>query len=112
MLQILQLLVSDREDHRAERQANLATLQQIAQMANNNNNQGNGNHDNPGSNKLKNFQNTNPPMFSKTEKPLDANDWLQSMENNLEVAGVEPAEKVLYATHNLSGPVRAWWNSA
>ena len=52
MLQILQMLVADREAGRTERQANLATLQQIAQMANNN--QGNGNHDHPGS-KLKNF---------------------------------------------------------
>ena len=30
MLQILQMLVSDREAERAERQANLATLQHIA----------------------------------------------------------------------------------
>ena len=52
MLQILQMLVADREAGRTERQANLATLQHIAQMANNN--QGNGNHDHPGS-KLKNF---------------------------------------------------------
>ncbi|KAK1612729.1 hypothetical protein QYE76_036402 [Lolium multiflorum] len=74
------------------------------------NNQGHGNHDHPGS-KLKNFQNTNPPMFSKTEEPLDADDWLQTMENNLEVAG-EAAEKVLFATHYLSGPARAWWTSA
>ena len=37
MLQILQMLVADREVERAERQANLATLQQIAQIANNNN---------------------------------------------------------------------------
>src|SRR4051812_10734761 len=110
MLQILQLLVSDREAERAERQANLATLQYIAQMATNNN-QGHGHQDNPGS-KLKNFQNTNPPVFSKTEEPLDADDWLQSMENNLEVAGVEAAEKVLFATHYLAGPARAWWNSA
>ncbi|KAK1682236.1 hypothetical protein QYE76_043084 [Lolium multiflorum] len=34
------------------------------------------------------------------------------MENNLEVAGVEAAEKVLFATHYLSGPARAWWTSA
>ncbi|KAK1628464.1 hypothetical protein QYE76_002779 [Lolium multiflorum] len=34
------------------------------------------------------------------------------MENNLEVAGVEAAEKVLFATHYLLGPARAWWNSA
>ncbi|KAK1660610.1 hypothetical protein QYE76_048769 [Lolium multiflorum] len=90
MMQLLQTMMADREAERAERQANLAALQQIAQ-----NNQGHGNHDHPGS-KLKNFQNTNPPMFNKTEEPLDADDWLQTMENNLEVAGVE-AEKV--ATH-------------
>ncbi|KAK1558147.1 hypothetical protein QYE76_000066 [Lolium multiflorum] len=106
MMQMLQMMMEDREATRAERQANLAALQQIAQ-----NNQGHGNHDHPGL-KLKNFQNTNPPMFSKTEEPLDADDWLQTMENNLEVAGVEAAEKVLFATHYLSGPARAWWTSA
>ncbi|KAK1648538.1 hypothetical protein QYE76_066343 [Lolium multiflorum] len=106
MMQLLQTMMADREAERAERQANLAALQQIAQ-----NNQGHGNHDHPGS-KLKNFQNTNPPMFSKTEEPLDADDWLQTIENNLEVAGVEAAEKVLFATHYLSGPARAWWTSA
>lgn len=106
MMQMIQMMMEDREAARAERQANIAVLQQIAQ-----NNQGHGNHDHPGS-KLKNFQNTNPPMFSKTEEPLDADDWLQTMENNLEVAGVEAAEKVLFATHYLSGPARAWWTSA
>ncbi|KAK1606221.1 hypothetical protein QYE76_029894 [Lolium multiflorum] len=106
MMQLLQTMMADREAERAERQANLAALQQIAQ-----NNQGHGNHDHPGS-KLKNFQNTNPPMFSKTEEPLDADDWIQTIENNLEVAGVEAAEKVLFATHYLSGPARAWWTSA
>ncbi|KAK1648293.1 hypothetical protein QYE76_066098 [Lolium multiflorum] len=104
MMQLLQTLLADREDERAERQANIAALQQIA-------NQGHGNHDHPGS-KLKNFQNTNPPVFSKTEEPLDADDWLQTMENNLEVAGVDENEKVLFATHYLAGPARAWWTSA
>ena len=109
MLQILQMLVADREAGRAAQEANLAALQQIAQMAQNN--QGKENHDHPGS-KLKNFQNTNPPMFSRSEEPLDADDWLKTMENNLEVAGVEEADKVLFATHYLSGPARAWWSSA
>ncbi|KAK1696348.1 hypothetical protein QYE76_013045 [Lolium multiflorum] len=103
MLQLLQTMLADRETERAERQANLTALQNIA-------NQGHGNHDHPGS-KLKNFQNTNPPVFSKTEEPLDADDWLQTMENNLEVAGVEANEKVLFATHYLAGPARAWWTS-
>ncbi|KAK1682597.1 hypothetical protein QYE76_043445 [Lolium multiflorum] len=106
MMQLLQTLMADREAERAERQANIAALQQIAQ-----NNQGHGNHDHPGS-KLKNFQNTNPPVFSKTEEPLDAYDWLHTMENNLEVTGVEANDKVLFATHYLAGPARAWWTSA
>ena len=33
------------------------------------------------------------------------------MENNLEVAGVEANEKVLFATHYLARDVRAWLNS-
>ncbi|KAK1621142.1 hypothetical protein QYE76_026659 [Lolium multiflorum] len=104
MMQMLQIMLEDREAERAKRQANIATLQQLA------NNPGHGNHDHPGS-KLKNFQNTNPPVFSKTEEPLDADDWLQTMENNLEVAGVDNQEKVLFATHYLAGPARAWWTS-
>ena len=80
MLQILQNLIADREASRAERQANLATLQQIAQMALNN--QGHGNQDHHGS-KLKKFQNTNPPIFNQSENPLDADDWLQTMEKQL-----------------------------
>ncbi|KAK1611240.1 hypothetical protein QYE76_034913 [Lolium multiflorum] len=106
LVQMLQLMMEDREAERAERHANITALQQLAQ-----NNQGHGNHDHPGS-KLKNFQNTNPPVFSKTEEPLDADDWLQTMENNLEVAGVEDNDKVLFATHYLAGPARAWWTSA
>src|SRR5215217_6120556 len=106
MMQLLQTLMADRETDRAERQASLAALQQLA-----NNQQGHGHHDHPGS-KLKNFQNTNPPVFSKTEEPLDADDWLQTMENNLEVAGVDENEKVLFATHYLAGTARAWWTSA
>ena len=51
-------------------------------------------------------------MFSRSEEPLDADDWLKTMENNLEVAGVEEADKVLFVTHYLSGPARAWWSSA
>ncbi|XP_071682171.1 uncharacterized protein [Lolium perenne] len=33
------------------------------------------------------------------------------MENNFEVAGVEANEMVLFATHYLAGPARAWWTS-
>jgi hypothetical protein len=84
-----------------------------------NHNNGNGNGHGEGENngngdhrsKLRSFQNTNPPMFTKFEEPLDADDWLRTMENNLEVAGVGEHEKVLYTTHYLAGAARAWWDS-
>ncbi|XP_071680501.1 uncharacterized protein [Lolium perenne] len=112
MAQLLRLMMEDREAARAERQASLATLQHLAQIATgnaNNNNGGDGNAD-PRS-KLKDFQSTNPPIFSKCTEPLDADDWLRTIENNLEVAGVGDNEKVLFATHYLSGPARAWWEN-
>jgi hypothetical protein len=105
MAQVLWLMLEDREAARAERQANLATLQHLAQIAtttnnNNNNNGGNGN-DEP-QNKLRDFRNSNPPTFSKSIEPLDADDWLRTIENKLEYAGVGVNDKVLYATHFLA----------
>jgi hypothetical protein len=84
-------MMEDREAARAERQATLAILQQLATANNNNNNAGNG-KEAPRS-QLKAFQNTNPPVFSKCIEPLDADDWLGTIENNLEVAGVRDNEK-------------------
>ena len=55
--------------------------------------------------------NTNPPVFTRVVEPLDADDWLHTIENNLEVAGVAANDKVLYATHFLAGPARTWWET-
>jgi hypothetical protein len=100
-------MLEDREAARAERQANLATLQHLAQMATNHNNHGGSANDEPQS-KLRDFQNSNPPIFSKSTEPLDADDWLRTIENKLEYAGVGANEKVLYATHFLAGASGAW----
>ena len=96
-------MMEDRQATRAESAATLAALQQLAQNNANNNNNNNG--------KLKNFQNTNPPVFTRLVEPLDADDWLHTIENNLEVAGVAANDKVLYATHFLAGPARTWWET-
>jgi hypothetical protein len=50
-------------------------------------------------------------VFSKCTAPLDADNWLRTIENNLEVAAVGDNKKVLLATHFLAGPARAWWEN-
>jgi hypothetical protein len=107
---MLELMMEDREAARAERQANLATLQHLAQIATNHNNNG-GNGDDEPRTKLRDFQNSNPPTFTKSTEPLDADDWLCTIENKLEYVGVGPNEKVLYATHFLAGAAGAWWEN-
>ena len=44
-------------------------------------------------------------------EPLDADDWLRTIGNNLEVAAVDENDKVLFATHFLAGPARTWWET-
>jgi hypothetical protein len=83
MEQLLRLMLEDREAMRAEHQANLATLQHLAQIATHHNNNG-GN---------------------------DADDWIRTIENKLEYAGVGANEKVLYATHFLAGAAGTWWEN-
>ncbi|XP_071674272.1 uncharacterized protein [Lolium perenne] len=113
MTQILRLLMEDRQRARAESEANIAALRQIAQATagNRNNEAGEGHGEEAPRSRLRDFQNTNPPVFSKCVAPLDADDWLRTIENNLEVAAVGDHEKVLLATHFLSGPARAWWEN-
>jgi hypothetical protein len=110
------MMMEDRAAARDERQANLAALQQIFQLAagNRNNNNDEDQEDNGNEarhSKLRDFQNTNPPMFSRCKEPLDAGDWLRTIENDLQVANVGDNENVLYATHYLAGQARAWWIS-
>jgi hypothetical protein len=50
-------------------------------------------------------------VFSKCTAPLDADDWLRTIENNLEVAAVGENKKVILATHFLAAPARAWWDN-
>src|SRR6185369_13909397 len=108
----------ERQAAREERQAHLAALQQLTanfqnnnNNNNNNNNGGNGNGDGNQRSILGDFQKTNPPTYSKGLHPLEADDWLRTLDNNLEVAVVGENEKVLYATHYLAGPARAWWET-
>jgi hypothetical protein len=58
----------------------------------------------PPRNRLGEFQRTKPPTFSQAMEPMDADDCLKSVVKKLRVVQCRDREKVLLATHQLSGP--------
>jgi hypothetical protein len=61
--------------------------------------------------RLGEFQRTKSPTFSQAMEPMDDDDWLKSMEKKLQVVQCNNREKVLLASHQLSGPAADWWDA-
>jgi hypothetical protein len=61
--------------------------------------------------RLEDFQLTKPPTFSYVVEPIDADDWLMSVEKKLQVVQCNNREKMLLASHQLSGPAANWWDA-
>jgi hypothetical protein len=61
--------------------------------------------------KLGEFQRTKPPTFSHSNEPMDADDWLKTIEKKLQVVQCNNREKVLFASHQLDGPTADWWDA-
>jgi hypothetical protein len=62
----------------------------------------------PPRDRLGDFQRTKPPTFSQAMEPMDADDCLKSIEKKLQVVQCNNHEKVLLASHQLSGPAANW----
>src|SRR4051812_30295405 len=50
----------------------------------------------------------NPPVFRCSSEPLDADDWLCSIERKLETAHVAPGDRAMFAAYFLEGAVGEW----
>jgi hypothetical protein len=61
--------------------------------------------------RLRYFQCTKPPTFSHVVELMDADDWLKSIEKKLQVVQCNNHERVLLASHQLSGPTTDWWDA-
>ena len=44
-----------------------------------------------------------PPVFTYSTDPMEADDWLQAVERQLNIAQCNDIEKVLYASGQLQG---------
>jgi hypothetical protein len=65
----------------------------------------------PPRDRLGDFQCTKAPAFSQPVEPMDAKDWLNSVEKKLQVVHCNNREKVLLASHQLSSPIADWWDA-
>jgi hypothetical protein len=54
---------------------------------------------------------TCPNTFSQAKDPMDAEDWLKSVEKKLEIAQCIDREKVYFAAHQLFGTAADWWET-
>jgi hypothetical protein len=65
----------------------------------------------PPRDRLGDFQHTKLPTFSYAVELMDVDDWLKSIEKKLQVVQCNNREKVLLASHQLSGPAADWWDA-
>jgi hypothetical protein len=65
----------------------------------------------PPRDRLGDFLCTKPPTFSHSVEPMDANDWLRTVEKKLQVVQCNNREKVLLASHQLIEPTADWWDT-
>src|SRR3954462_11177517 len=52
-----------------------------------------------------------PPVFRCSFEPLEADDWLRSIERKLETAHVAPNDRVMFAVYFLEGAAGEWWRT-
>jgi hypothetical protein len=55
------------------------------------------------------FTDTHPPVFSKADEPLEADDWLRTMEQKFELLQCTEYQKPLFVAQQLRGAAGAWW---
>jgi hypothetical protein len=57
------------------------------------------------------FMRGHPPTSAHSSDPMDAEDWLCTMERELHTAQYDDREKVLYGPRLLRGAAQSWWES-
>ena len=55
------------------------------------------------------FTDTRPPVFTKADEPLEADDWLRTMEHKFDLIPCTKYQKPIFAAQQLRGAAGAWW---
>jgi hypothetical protein len=54
------------------------------------------------------FTDTQPPVFTKADEPLEADDWLRTMEQKFDLMECSEYQKPVFVAQHLRGAARAW----
>ena len=96
-------------------QAQLMQMMTQFIAARNNNNQNNHNNNPPPPpppvDRLARFLSLKPAKFSSVSEPIEADDWLRSINKDLVTCECTEAEKVTFTAHLLEGPAATWWET-
>src|SRR4051812_37353967 len=57
------------------------------------------------------FSRHHPPVFNYSTEPLDADEWLHSIERKLYAGHVADGDRVNYTTYHLEGAASPWWEN-
>jgi hypothetical protein len=57
------------------------------------------------------FMRGHPPTFAHSSDPMDAEDWLRTVERELHTDQCDDREKVMYGPRVLRGAAQSWWES-
>jgi hypothetical protein len=57
------------------------------------------------------FMRGHPLVFAHSADPMDAEDWLRTVDRELHTTQCDDREKVLYGPHLLRGVAQSWWES-
>jgi hypothetical protein len=61
-------------------------------------------------NSFKDFMDTKPSIFREAEEPLQADEWLSTIEQRFQLLRLTEGMKASYAGNQLQGPTGIWWN--
>jgi hypothetical protein len=59
---------------------------------------------------FKDFLDTKPSLFKEAEEPLQADEWLNTIEQKFCLLHLIDELKTEYASHQLHGPAGIWWS--
>jgi hypothetical protein len=65
----------------------------------------------PARDRHREFMSHKPPSFSHSPDPLQADDWIKTVEKMLNIVQCTDREKILYASGKLEGTTVDWWDA-